>query len=190
MHMILTNQHMHICPCSWALGICKNIGIWNYFASVTAKSMGGFRHSCGLYKSARTCHFFVPKNCIFWDASFETLKKLTTSCAQKFQVFMEPPYTIVTPYHLSFQSLQLTLVNWHLKSCCVVISCFWSFVSKLGPFGWSLRVKYSSWCLGRGKKENSSGQSLRFIRVKKNKKRHGWLFHVSVRTQLTAQLIT
>jgi len=98
MHMILTNQHMHICPCSWALGICKNIGIWNYFASVTAKSMGGFRHSCGLYKSARTCHFFVPKNCIFWDASFETLKKLTTSCAQKFQVFMEPPYTIVTPY--------------------------------------------------------------------------------------------
>ena len=38
-HTLLINQSMHICPCSWALGVCKNsdIGIQTYFGSVTAE---------------------------------------------------------------------------------------------------------------------------------------------------------
>jgi len=72
MHNLLKNQYVHICPCSWALGICKNIGIRTYFASVTAESVGGFRHFCVLYKSDRSCHFFYCTwelhvlRCIFW----------------------------------------------------------------------------------------------------------------------------
>ena len=48
---------MHICPCLRSLGICKNIGIRTYFASVTAESAGFSRHFWVFYKSARTCHF-------------------------------------------------------------------------------------------------------------------------------------
>ena len=38
-HALLINQNMHICPCSWAVGVCKNsdIGIQTYFGSVTAE---------------------------------------------------------------------------------------------------------------------------------------------------------
>jgi len=50
---------MHICPCSWALVICKNIGIRTYFGWVKAKSVGVFRHFGILYKSARTYQFFL-----------------------------------------------------------------------------------------------------------------------------------
>jgi len=57
-HILLINAYMHICPCSWALGICKNIEIRTYFALVTAESMGVFCHFCVLYKSTQTCHFF------------------------------------------------------------------------------------------------------------------------------------
>ena len=50
------NPYMHICPCSWAHGIYKNIGIRTYFASMTAESVGGFRPSgfCVMYKSRGT----------------------------------------------------------------------------------------------------------------------------------------
>jgi len=54
---ILINPYMHICPWSWALGICKNIGIRTYFASVTAESVRFFCHFCVLYTSTHTCHF-------------------------------------------------------------------------------------------------------------------------------------
>jgi len=34
------NPYMHICPCSRALGICKDIGIRTYFGSMTVESVG------------------------------------------------------------------------------------------------------------------------------------------------------
>ena len=55
-HILLMHQHIHICPSSWALGICKNIGIWTYFASVAAESVGFSRHFCVLER--QTCQFF------------------------------------------------------------------------------------------------------------------------------------
>jgi len=83
-HLLLINPRMHICPCSWALGICKNIGIRTYFGSVTAESVGIFRHFGVLYKSARTCQFFCCTQQlqflwrIFWahwkSGNFERLK--------------------------------------------------------------------------------------------------------------------
>jgi len=57
---------MHICPCSRALGICKNIGIRTYFGSMTVESMGVFRHSAFCSPGNRLASFFiVPQNCIF-----------------------------------------------------------------------------------------------------------------------------
>jgi len=59
-----------------------------------------FRHFCVLYKSELTCHFFIaPKNCIFWDASFEPIKKVASLLAQKLHGFNRNPlyrcYTLV-----------------------------------------------------------------------------------------------
>jgi len=62
---------MHNCPCSWALGICKNIGIRTYFVLVTAESVGVFCHLGVLCKSARTCHFFLlHTRTAFFEAHF------------------------------------------------------------------------------------------------------------------------
>ena len=35
---------MHICPCSWAVGICKQIWIQTYFGPVMVDSEEVFRH--------------------------------------------------------------------------------------------------------------------------------------------------
>jgi len=75
---------MHICPCSQALGICKNIGIRTYFDSVTAKIMGFFRRFAFCSLGNRLASFFiVPKNCILWGTSFELIKKLGNFVPQK-----------------------------------------------------------------------------------------------------------
>ena len=69
---------MHICPCSRALGICKNIGIRTYFSLVTAEIMGFSRHFAFCSLGNRLASFLiVPKNCIFWGASFELIKPLS-----------------------------------------------------------------------------------------------------------------
>ena len=83
-----TNQYMHICPCSLALEICKNIGIRTCFGSVTAEIMGVFRHLafCSLGNRLAS-FFFVPKSCIFWGASFELMKNLATLFPKKSQGF-------------------------------------------------------------------------------------------------------
>jgi len=79
---------MHICPCSRALGICKNIGIPTYFGSMTVESVGVFRHFAFCNLGNRLASFFVvPKNCIFWDASFEPIKNLATLFPKKLQGF-------------------------------------------------------------------------------------------------------
>jgi len=79
---------MHICPCSWALGIRKNIGIRTYFGSVTAEIMGGFRHFAFCSLGSRLASIFiVPKNCIIGGASFELIKNLATLFPHKLQSF-------------------------------------------------------------------------------------------------------
>ena len=79
---------MHICPCSRALEICKNIGIRTYFGSVTAEIMGGFCHFANCSLGNRLASFFiVPENCIFWGASFELIKPLATLLPKRLQGF-------------------------------------------------------------------------------------------------------
>jgi len=56
---------MHICPLSWALRICKNIGIQTYFGPVTVESVKVFRHFAFWRHGTRLATFLIaPKNCI------------------------------------------------------------------------------------------------------------------------------
>jgi len=89
---------------------------WTYFASVTAEYVEVFRHFCVLYKSARTCHFFYcTYELLFSGASFEPIKNLATSCAQKLQGFHGTPlhhyyflsFLSITPYQCQMISLCL-----------------------------------------------------------------------------------
>ena len=65
-HILSINPHIHICPCSCALLICKNIGIRTYFSTVTVESVWGFRHFALWRHGFRLATFFIaPKNCIF-----------------------------------------------------------------------------------------------------------------------------
>ena len=89
---------MHISPSSWALGICKNIGIRTYFGSVTAESVQFFHQFALCIKVPGLSTLFIaPKNCIFWGAVFEPIKNLATLGTWKLQGFHGTPYTIVTP---------------------------------------------------------------------------------------------
>jgi len=38
-HFLFINSYMHVSPCSWALGICENIGVRTYFGTVTVESV-------------------------------------------------------------------------------------------------------------------------------------------------------
>ena len=79
---------MHICPCSRALGICKNIGIRTYFGSMAIESVGVFRHFAFCSLENRLASFLIaPKNCFFWGASFELIKKLATLFPKNLQGF-------------------------------------------------------------------------------------------------------
>jgi len=96
---------MHICPCSRALEIYKNIGIRTYFGSITAEIIGGFRHSafCSLGNRIAS-FFFVPKNCIFWGASCELIKNLETLFPKIHGTLLYHCYTLdlpAEPVHLS-----------------------------------------------------------------------------------------
>ena len=96
---LLINPYKHICPWSWALGICKNIGIRIYFASVMAESVRVFCHFCVLYTSTHTCHFFsLHLRTAFFEAHLLSPLKIWQFWVLKsYKVFMETPYTIVTP---------------------------------------------------------------------------------------------
>jgi len=63
----LMNPRTHICPYSWALGICKNIGIRTYLASVAAESVG-FSATFAFWRGkSRLATFFIAlKNCIIY----------------------------------------------------------------------------------------------------------------------------
>ena len=93
---------MYICPCSWALGICKNIRIRTYLGSVTSESVGVFRHFGVLYK---TCHlfFYCTKvlhflRCVFWahkkSGNFERLK-VTRFWWNPSMTLLHPKITVV-----------------------------------------------------------------------------------------------
>jgi len=114
---------MHACPCSWALKICKNIGIRTYFGLVTltrgnprtvtilqyrfnktkqhkVKSVGVFCHFAFWRHGTRLATFSdAPKNCIFWGAFFEPIRNLATLVPEILQDFHGTPlyhcYTLV-----------------------------------------------------------------------------------------------
>ena len=79
---------MHICPCSRALGIRKDIRIWTYFGSVTAEIMRVFCHFSFCSLGNRLASFFnVPKKCIFGGASWELTQNMATLFPKKLQGF-------------------------------------------------------------------------------------------------------
>jgi len=91
---------IHICPCSRTVGISKKIWIQNYFGPVTVDSAEVFRHFAFWHHGFRLATFFVaPKNCIFWGASFEPIKNLTTLNPAHLQGFHGTPlyhcYTLI-----------------------------------------------------------------------------------------------
>ena len=95
---------MHICPLSWALRICRNIGIWTYFGSVTVESVKFFRHFAFWRHGTRLAIFFIAdKNCIFLAHLLRPLKIWQLWFLRSYKVFMDSPYTIVTPYDSFFK---------------------------------------------------------------------------------------
>ena len=113
---------MHICLCSWALGICKNIRHQTYFGSITAESVRFFHHFALCMKVPRLATFFVAsKNIIFGGASFEPLQNLATLGTFKLQAFHgnPPPIPLLHPTHSLSHSLTHTPTR-HTVHCAVV----------------------------------------------------------------------
>ena len=80
--------HMHICPCLWAIGISNKIWIQTYFGPVTVNSVEVFCLLAFWHPGTRLASFLiVPKNCIFWSASFKLIKNLVTLVPEKLQVY-------------------------------------------------------------------------------------------------------
>ena len=52
--------------------------------------------------------FIPPKNCIFWGASFEPIKKWQVCSLKSYKVLMKTFYTIVTPYQ--------SHLGWHFRN--------------------------------------------------------------------------
>ena len=98
---------MHICLCPWALGICKIIGIRTYFGSVTAESVRVFHHFAFCIKVSRLAtfkklHLRTAFFCRFTRRIFCEPRRILCKIwrfwvPKSHKVFMEPPYTIVTP---------------------------------------------------------------------------------------------
>jgi len=96
---------MHVCPCSWALGICKNIGIRTYFGSVRAEFVGVFRHFVFCIKVPKLTTFFIAsKNCIFWGTSFEPISNLNFEYRKVTRFSWNPPL-----YHCYTQTFFLCI---------------------------------------------------------------------------------
>jgi len=99
------NIGMRILGCSWALGICKNIGTRTYFGSITVESVRGFRHfAFWRYGFKLATFFIVHMNCIFWGASFKPIQNLATLNPENIQYFHGTPlshsYTLVYILHV------------------------------------------------------------------------------------------
>ena len=105
---------MHIWLCSWALGICPNIGIRTYLAD---------GRNCGVFPPLLRLVWKRPDLPLFlWHlrtAFFEALllgplRIWRLWALKSYKVFMEPPYPIVTPYRLALHQKYL----WALHSFC------------------------------------------------------------------------
>jgi len=81
---------MHVCACLWAVGIYKKTWIQTYFELVTVDFVEIFHHFAFWRHGTRLASFvIVPKNCIFWGASFMLIKNLATLVPEKLQGFCE-----------------------------------------------------------------------------------------------------
>ena len=81
---------MHIWPCSWAVGISKKIWIQIEIGPVTVDSVEAFRYFAFWRHGTRFASFLiVPKNCIFWGASFKLIKNLSALVPNKLQGIYE-----------------------------------------------------------------------------------------------------
>jgi len=88
--------------------------IRTYFGSMTVESVGFFRHFAFCSLGNRPASFFiVPKDCLFWGASFELIINLATVFPKKLQCFL---WTFLYHcYTLILASLPLT-TRLHLTS--------------------------------------------------------------------------
>jgi len=79
--------------------MCHKLGIRTYFGSVTVESVRFSCHFAFWRHVPRLATFsIVPKNCIFWGASFEPIQNLTTLVYQKVTRFLgEPPIPLLHP---------------------------------------------------------------------------------------------
>jgi len=88
---------MHICSCSWALEVCKNIGIRTFFGSVTVESVRVFRHFAFCHHGFQLATFFiVHMNWIFLGTSFKLFKNLATLNPEN-RFLWNPPIPLLHP---------------------------------------------------------------------------------------------
>jgi len=155
---------MHICACSSAPEICQNIGIRTYFGSVTAASLGVFRHFAFCIKVPRLATFFIAsKNCIFWGLLLSSQKIWQLWVLKSCKVLMRPPYPIigsVTPYHLLLrQGWVLFAVGMNVRiQWDPVYKAFHRILSCEKRTNCSVAIQTWSW---RGKPAASSQSGLR-----------------------------
>ena len=79
---------MHICLCSWALGIFKNIWIRTYFGPVTVDSVGGSHHFVFSRHGSKLAMFLIASDVLhFWRHIFSANQNLATLDPEKLQGF-------------------------------------------------------------------------------------------------------
>jgi len=115
---------MHISPYSWALKICKNIGIQTYLGSITVESVRDFCHFAfwrHWFKLATFC--IAPKHCIFWGASLKLSRNLATLNPENLQGFHGIPLS-----HCHTLKNMLS-TQWHMRcmwKCQVTVASEWA----------------------------------------------------------------
>ena len=94
---------MHICSCSWTDRISKKTWILTYFGPVAVDSVEVFRHFACWRHGTRLATFLLHLRIEFFEAHLlSPLNIWQLWFPESFKVFMESPYTIVTPYHMTW----------------------------------------------------------------------------------------
>ena len=104
---------MHICPCSWPIGISKKLWIQMYFGLVTVDPPEIFQDFAFWCHGTRLANFFiVPQNCIFWRRSHDQKLFLGILLPEfHFTVFL-PLDCGVHSWRVSWRATRDSLLSW------------------------------------------------------------------------------